>query len=83
LLGYFGRTSLFILIFHAPILYWILRNLPKWLDSPLWVGIAAFVMPIVLSLAVYYICRRSALLSVLMFPLKPKRVERRLSAAPR
>ncbi len=79
-IGYFGKTSLFILLFHAPILYWILRNLPRWIDSPLGVGIAAFVIPIALSLAAYYICRSSVVLSMLMFPIKPKRVERRASA---
>jgi len=79
-IGYFGKTSLFILLFHAPVLYWILRNLPRWTDSPLLVGITAFVVPIALSLVAYYICRSNALLSMLMLPIRPKRVERRVSA---
>lgn len=83
IIGYFGKTSLFILLFHAPILYWILRNFPRWIDSSIVVGVAAFVLPIGISVVIYYICRNNPLLSTLMFPIKPKRVERRISVISR
>lgn len=70
--GYFGRVSLFILIFHAPVLYTMLRVLPRWLHSEVSVGCAAYVIAISTSIALYYVCRSNRLLSTLMFAQKAK-----------
>lgn len=71
--GYFGRVSLFILIFHAPVLYTMLRVLPRWLHSDLTVGSAAYVIAIGTSISLYYIFRSNRLLSTLMFAQKANR----------
>jgi len=71
--AYFGRVSLFILIFHSPIVFYITRGLPRFVDSALIVGIAAFVIPIVFSLVLYYLCQSNRWLRLLMFPVKQSR----------
>jgi len=67
-MGYFGRVSLFILIFHTPILSPLLYHLPRWIDSELLVGILAFVLPVAGSIVLYYLCRGIKPFSTLMFP---------------
>lgn len=68
--GYFARVSLFILIFHAPVQYTMLRVLPRWFSSDLIVGCAAYVVAIGISISLYYVCRSNRLLALLMFARK-------------
>jgi fucose 4-O-acetylase-like acetyltransferase len=72
-MGYFGRVSLFILIFHTPILSPSLYHLPKWIHSELLVGTLAFVLPVAGSIVLYYLCRRIKPFSTLMFPSAARR----------
>jgi fucose 4-O-acetylase-like acetyltransferase len=68
--GYFGRVSLFILIFHAPVQYTMLRVLPRWIASDVIVSCAAYVIAISASISLYYVFRGNRLLSTLMFAQK-------------
>lgn len=70
ILGYFGRTSLFILIFHAPIQYILLRGLPRWIGSDAAVAVISFTVAIAMSLTLYHLCKKSMYLSALMLPRK-------------
>lgn len=71
--GYFGRTSLFILIFHAPVQYILLRALPRWIHSDGAVAVISFVTAIAIALMLYHLCKKSSHLSSLMLPLKRAR----------
>jgi len=75
-LSYCGRASLFILLFHTPILGQINHTLPRFISSPALVGIAAFVLPILLSIIFWNICKRVGLLSLLLLPAKSVRATR-------
>lgn len=65
-----AQRSLFILIFHLPIVFLLVRNLPRFIDSPLVVGACAYVVPLCWSALLYAICVRSRFLSALMLPVK-------------
>lgn len=69
-ISYFSRVSLFILLFHTPFLSWIVYHLPKWIESQLIVGILAFVIPIAISVAIYYLVQRTRIFAPLMLPVK-------------
>lgn len=74
ILAYCGQASLFILIFHTPILARINYSLPRLVSSELVVGIAAFVGPLVLSVLLWKICQRIEPLARLMLPVKNRRL---------
>ncbi|WP_296246910.1 acyltransferase family protein [Pseudomonas sp. UBA4194] len=67
-LSYLGRISLFVLIFHSPVVYLITRNGPRLIDSDAVVGTLAFVVPILFSALVHYACQRHRITRALMFP---------------
>ncbi|MYM74136.1 acyltransferase family protein [Duganella sp. FT134W] len=73
LLAYFGRGSLFILIFHAPIVEKTIDLLSRFVPSVAAVGFAAFILPVLLSLLIWNICRRVDLLAWLMLPRNSNR----------
>jgi fucose 4-O-acetylase-like acetyltransferase len=65
---YFGRTSLFILIFHAPIQYSLLRALAPRFNSEYVTGTIAYICAVTLSVGIYHVCRSNRYLAALMFP---------------
>lgn len=69
-IGFFSRVSLFILLFHTPFLSWIIYHLPKWIPSQAVVGILGFVVPIAISVAIFYFVERTKVFAPLMFPRK-------------
>lgn len=69
-LSYLGRISLFVLIFHSPVVYMITRNGPRLIDSDAVVGVLAFVVPILFSALVHYACQRHRISRALMLPYK-------------
>lgn len=69
-ISYCGRGSLFILIFHAPILLKVVEMMPRFVPSQLIVGITAVIVPIAVSLLIWNICKRVEILSLLMLPVK-------------
>lgn len=73
-LSYCGNASLFILIFHTPILAWLLFHLPLWISSPLLVSVLAFVVPIVVCIGICYAVQHNRLLAPFMLPRKTKSV---------
>jgi fucose 4-O-acetylase-like acetyltransferase len=70
LLAYFGRGSLFILIFHGPLMEKTIDILSRFVPSAAAIGIAAFIVPVVVSLLLWNICRRVEILAWLMLPRK-------------
>lgn len=68
--SYFARASLFILIFHAPILYGLIKILQRLMVAEWLIGVLAFVLPISISILLFSICKKSKLLSALMLPIK-------------
>ena len=69
-----GRMSLFILVFHLPMVGILIRQLPRYIGSPLLVGIISFLLPVLASAILYLICRRNRWLSALMLPRKTPRL---------
>lgn len=69
-LTYFSRISLFILIFHAPFLYAILKLMPRWVHTPWIVGVAAFVIPVAVSAIIYAVCSNIRYIKPFFFPVK-------------
>jgi fucose 4-O-acetylase-like acetyltransferase len=65
-----GQRSLFILIFHLPVVFLLVRNLPRFIDSPLLVGAAAYVVPLAWSAFLYEVVMRSRFLRTVMLPVK-------------
>lgn len=69
-LSYCGNASLFILIFHTPVLAWMLYHLPQWIASPLLVDILSFVIPVLSSVALYAMFQRNKFLAPFLLPIK-------------
>lgn len=71
-LSYCGNASLFILIFHTPILAWMLYHLPQWIPSPFLVDTLSFAIPILGSLALYAMFKRNKFLAAFMLPFRKR-----------
>lgn len=69
-LSYCGNASLFILIFHTPVLAWMLYHLPQWIASPLVVDFLSFAIPVLSSVALYAMFRRNRFLAAFLLPIR-------------
>jgi len=71
-----GKASLFIMIFHVIIGYWVYTLLSEnVVDKPslVFIALVAFIFSVLLPLVVKRIVERNTLLSLVFFPLKSNR----------
>lgn len=71
--SYCGKASLFILIFHSPVVFGLGALMYKFTGSDLLVGVAIFIVPTLCSLALYHLCQLNRFSRLLMLPIKKTR----------
>lgn len=71
--SYCGKASLFILIFHSPLVFTLGPLLSRFTRSDFLVGLAVFILPTLISLALYHLCSRYRFSRLLMLPVKTTR----------
>lgn len=70
--SYFGRASLFILIFHAWLTYKLFVVLPRYLEWPWLVAVIMYLVSLMVPIVLWELAKRNKVMSMLMLPRKQK-----------
>lgn len=82
LFSYFGKASIFILIFHFVIQSWIYKSLLGVVDSTALIATLSFFPALLAPVFFYWVFSNNSLLSPLMLPVKQKQANIHSSAIP-
>lgn len=71
--AYFGRASLFILIFHAWLTYKLFTVLPRVLEWPWLVAVVMYLVSLMVPIMLWEITKRNKVMALLMLPRQQKK----------